>query len=92
MLTIKRHNTKRVLVDNGSLTDVMYMTTFQQMKLSPKCLKPFGSPLVSFSGERVYPKGIISLLITAWTHPAQVTREVDFLIFDCPSSYNVILG
>ena len=62
------------------------------MKLDPKYLKPFGSPLVSFSGDRVYPKGIISLEITTRTHPAQVTREVDFLIIDCPSSYNVILG
>ena len=24
-------------------------------------------------------------------HPAQVTKHVDFLIVDCPSSYNVIL-
>jgi len=92
MLTIKRHNTRRVLVDNGSLADMMYMTGFQQMKSSPKCLRPFGSPLVSFSGDHIYPKGIISLLITAGTHPAQVTKEVDFLIVDCPSSYNVILG
>ena len=48
--------------------------------------------MVSFSGDRVYPKGIISLQITAGTHLAQVTREVDFLIVDCHSSYNVILG
>ena len=62
------------------------------MKLDPKCLRPFGSPLVSFSGDCVYPKGIISSLITVGTHLAQETREVDFLIVDCPSSYNVILG
>ena len=62
------------------------------MKLDAKHLKPFGSPLVSFSEDRVYPKGIISLQITAGTYPAQVTRMVDFLIVDCPSSYNVILG
>ena len=62
------------------------------MKLDPKRLRPFGSPLVSFNRDHVYPKGIISLHITTRTHPAQVTREVNFLIFDCPSSYNVILG
>nr|XP_023900738.1 uncharacterized protein LOC112012591 [Quercus suber] len=62
------------------------------MKLDPKRLKPFGSPLVNFSGDRVYPKGIISLQIIAGTYSAQVTRMVDFLIVDCPSSYNVILG
>ena len=70
----------------------MYMTTFQQMKLDPKRLKPFGSLLVSFSRDRVYPKDIISLQITAKTYLAQVMRMVDFLIVDRPSSYNVILG
>ena len=92
MLTIEGYNTMRVLVDNGSSADVMYMTVFQQMKLDPKCLKPFGSPLISFSGDRIFPKGIISPSITTGTYPAQVTKEVDFLIFDFPSSYNVILG
>ena len=54
-------------------------------------LKPFKSPLVSFNGDHVYPKGIISLKITAGTYPTQVTRMVEFLIVDCSSSYNVIL-
>ena len=92
MLAIEGFNTQRVLVDNGSLADVMHMTAFQQMKLDPKRLKPFGSPLVSFNGDRVYPKGIISLQIITGTYLAQVTMMVDFLIVDCPSSYNVILG
>ena len=92
MLTIEGFNTRRVLIDNGSSTDVMYMTTFQQMKLDPKRLTPFGSPMVSFSGDHVYLKGIISLHITPGTYLAQVMRMLDFLIIDCPSSYNVILG
>jgi len=87
MLTTEGYNTRKVLVDNGISADVMYMMAFQQMKLDPKHLRPFKSPLVSFSGDRVFPKGIIiSLLITAGTHPAQVTKEVDFLIVDYPSS------
>ena len=61
------------------------------MKLDPKRLRPFKSPLVSFSGDRIYPKGIISLQITAGTYPTQVTREVDFLIVEYLSSYYVIL-
>ena len=62
------------------------------MKLDPKCLRPFGSPLVSFSRDRVFLKGIISLLIITGSYLAHVTREVGFLIVDCPSYYNVILG
>ena len=40
------------------------------MKLDPKHLKPFGSPSVSFSRDRVYPKGIVSLQIIVGTYPA----------------------
>ena len=29
MLTIERYNARRVLVDNGSLADVIYMTAYQ---------------------------------------------------------------
>ena len=92
MLNIKGFNTRRMLVDNGSSTDIMYMTANHQLRLDPKCLQPFKSPLVNFSGDRIYPKGIISLRVTTGTHPAQITKQVDFLIVDCPSSYNVILG
>ena len=91
MLTIERYNTQRVLVDNKSSVDMMYMTAFHHMKLDQKHLRPFVSLLVNFSGDCIYPKGIISLHITAETHPAQVTREVDFLTADCPSSYNAII-
>ena len=92
MLMIEGYNTKMVLVGNGSSVDVMYMIAYQQMKLDLKRLRPFGSSLVNFSGDRVFPNGILSLLITIGSYPAQVTKEVDFLIVDCLSSYNVILG
>ena len=92
VLEIEGFNTRRVLVDNGSSVNIMYITAYQQLRLDLKKLGPFKSPLVSFSGDRIYPKGIISLLVTARTHPAQVTKHVDFFIVDCPSSYNVILG
>ena len=62
------------------------------MKLDPKRLRPFESPIVSFSGDRVYPKGIVTLTVTMGTHPRQLTCQLDFLVVDCPSSYNVIIG
>ena len=36
--------------------------------------------------------GIVTLTVTAGTYPMQLTRQVDFLVVDCPSSYNVIIG
>ena len=55
MITLKGLNTRRVLVNNGSLTDIIYLSAFWQLKVDPKRLHPFESPLVSFSGDKVYP-------------------------------------
>ena len=38
MLTIEGFNTKRILVDNGSFADIIYVPAFQQLKLDPKRL------------------------------------------------------
>ena len=74
VLEIKGFNTRTVLVDNGSSANIMYMIAYQQLRLDPKRLITFKSPLVSFSGDRIYPKGIITLLVIASVCPAWVTK------------------
>ncbi|XP_023886378.1 uncharacterized protein LOC111998513 [Quercus suber] len=92
MLTIEGFNTRRILVNNGSSVDIIYLSVFQQLKLDPGRLRPFESPLVSFSGDKVYPKGIVMLTVTVGSYPRQLTCQLDFLVVDCSSSYNVIIG
>ena len=92
MLVIEGFNTKRILVDNGSLADIIYLFAFQQLKLDLGRLRPFDSPLISFSGDKVYPKGIVTLTVIVGVYPRQLTCQLDFLVVDCPSSYNVIIG
>ena len=69
MLVIEGFNTRRILVDNDNLANIIYLSAFQQLKLDPRRLCPFDSPLISFSGDRVYPKGIVMLTMTVGTHP-----------------------
>ena len=69
MLTIEGFNTRRILVDNGSSMNIIYLSTFQQLKLDPGRLRPFESPIVSFSGDRVYPEGIVTLMVTVGSYP-----------------------
>ena len=69
MLTIEGFNTRRILVDNGSSMNIIYLSTFQQLKLDPGRLRLFESPIVSFSGDRVYPKGIVTLTVTVGSYP-----------------------
>ena len=92
MIMIEGFNTRRVLVDSGSSADIIYLPTFRQLKLDPKRLCPFASPLISFSGDKVYPRGIVTLTVTAGSYPLQVTNQHNFLVVDSPSSYNVIIG
>ena len=92
MLMIKGFNTRKVLVDNESLADIIYLFAFWQLKVAPKRLHPFESLLVSFSGDKVDPWGIVMLMVTAGSYPLQVTNRHNFLIVDSPSSYNVIIG
>ena len=92
MLIIEGFNTKIILMDNGSFADIIYLSSFQQLKVDPKRLHPFESPLVNISGDRVYPKGIVTLTVTVRSYPQQLTRQLDFLAIDCSSSYNVIIG
>ena len=91
MLIMEEFNIHRVLIDNGSSADIVYLSAFQQMKLDKKRIRPFTLPLVSFTGERIVPRGIVTLTMIAVTYPVQVIKEIDFLIVDCPSTYNIIL-
>ncbi|XP_075669793.1 uncharacterized protein LOC142639516 [Castanea sativa] len=92
MLRVEDFNIHWVLIDNKSSIDIIYLPTFQQMKLDKKRIRPFTLPLVSFTGDRIVPKGIVTLTVIAGTYLASVTKEIDFLIVDCPSLYNIILG
>ena len=92
MLRMEEFNIHQVLIDNGSSVDIVYLPAFQQMKLNKERLRPFTSPLVSFIGDRVIPKGVVKLTIITSTYPAQVSKEINFLVVDFPSTYNVILG
>ena len=79
-------------MDNGSSTDIIYLSAFQQLKLDPGRLYPFEFPLISFGGDRVYPKGIVTLMVIVGSYSRQLTRQLDFLVVDCPFSYNLIIG
>ena len=49
-------------------------------------------PLVGFGGTRVHPLGVVTLSITVGDYPQQISRDVTFLVVDCSSTYNAILG
>ena len=78
---------RRVLVDQGSAVEIMYPDLYKGLNLKPKDLTAYESPLVSFDGKTVIPKGQIRLPIQT---DSEVV-EVDFIVVDSYSPYTAIV-
>jgi len=82
-LRIGVYDVKRVMVNQGSGVEIMYPNLYKGLNLKPEDLIAYDSPLVSFDGKVVIPRGQIRL-------PVQVGSEVvevDFIVVDAYSSY-----
>ena len=53
MLTIANHNVHRILVDNGSLVDILYWSMCKKHNLELEKIVPTSCPLMGFTGEQV---------------------------------------
>ena len=76
------------MVDQGNAAEIMYPDLYKGLGLKPEDLTTYSSPLVSFKGKMVVPKGQIRL-------PVQVGAdvvEVDFIVVDAFSLYTTIMG
>ena len=62
------------------------------MRIDRERLVPTNAPLVGFGGTKVYPLGAVTLPVTIGDYPQQITRDVTFLVVDCSSTYNAIIG
>ena len=86
------YNVHRVLVDNDSSADILYYPVFQQMGIDITRLIPTNALLVGFGGIRVFLLGVVTLSVTVGDYPQQITKDVTFLVVNCSSAYNGILG
>ena len=87
-LRICGYDVKRVMVDQGSAADIMYPDLFKGLGLKSEDLRSYNSPLVSFEGKMVVPKGQIRLPMQTGSDVA----EVDFIVVDAFSPYTAIIG
>ena len=87
-LRIGGYDVKRVIVDQGSATEIMYPELYKGLNLKAKDLTPYSSPLVSFKGKIIIPKGQIRLPMQTGSK----IMEVDFIIVDAYSPYTVIVA
>ena len=81
------YNVKRVMVDDGSGAEIMYLDLYKRLKLRLEDLTPYSSPLMSFDGRTVMSKGQIRLPVQT----GQEIVEVDFIVVDTYSPYTAIV-
>ena len=87
-LRIGGYYVKRVVVDQGSVAEIMYLDLYKGLSLRAEDLTPYSSPLVSFEGKIIVPKGQIRLPMQTGSE----TVEVDFIVVDAYSPYTAIIA
>ena len=75
-------------MDQGSAAEIMYPNLFKGLNLRAEDLTPYNSPLVSFEGKVIIPKGQIRLPVQTGSEMV----EVDFIVVDAYSPYTVIVA
>ena len=91
-VVIANFNVQRILVENGSSADILFISAFDKMKIGLDKLYPFHTLLVGFGGNTTHSLGWIKLPVTLGTKPHHSTIWQNFIVMDCPSPYNAILG
>ena len=89
MVTIKigGYDVNSVMVDQGSGAEIMYPNLYRRLNLKPEDMIAYDSPLVSFDGKVIIPKGQIRLPVQAGSEVV----EMDFIVMDAYSSYTAIV-
>ena len=87
-LRIEGYDVKRVMVEQGSEAEIMYLNLYNELGLKPKDLMAYDSPLVSFDRKFIIPKGQIRLLVQAGLEVV----EVNYIIVDAYSLYMAIVA
>ena len=76
------------MVDQGSVVKIMYHDLYKGMGLRVENLTPYNSPLVSFEGKVIIPKGQIRLPVQT----GSVMVDVNFIVVDTFSPYTAIVA
>jgi hypothetical protein len=89
---IDKWNVTRVLVDNRSQEEIMFLSTFEQMGLNKKQFKEAPKPLYSFGARKVEPLGSIYLPVSFSSLANARTEYITFDVMDMSYLYNAIFG
>ncbi|CAL2254891.1 unnamed protein product [Prunus armeniaca] len=89
---IADYDVGRVLIDTGSSVNVIFADAFKGLGIAEGMVNRQITHLLSFSRDLVQPVGSISLPIAFGVALRKTMTYDQFLIVDCPTAYNVIIG
>ncbi|RWW75919.1 hypothetical protein BHE74_00016018 [Ensete ventricosum] len=89
---ITNANVRRIMIDKGSSTDILYIDAFQNLGMTNRDLIPMTSTLIGFTRDAITPVGVATLPVTFDDEPRTKTFMVPFMVVKLPSAYNVIIG
>jgi hypothetical protein len=89
---IDKWDITRVLVDNGSQVEKLFLSTFQHMGFDRKQLKETPKPLYSFGGRKIEPIGSVSLPVSFGSLRNARTKNITFYVVEMNYPYNAIFG
>jgi hypothetical protein len=82
----------KILVDNGSSADILFMKTFEKMSLSPHTLQPPEYPLPGFGGKPIKPAGKIAVPVSFGDLDNARIKTLIFEVVDMYHPYLAIFG
>jgi hypothetical protein len=82
----------KVLVDNSSQANIIFLHAFDRMGISHSLLKPADNPLYRFGDNGTFPVGKIELPLSFGVAPNARSEQVTFDIIDMVYPYNAIMG
>ncbi|GAA0183050.1 hypothetical protein LIER_30533 [Lithospermum erythrorhizon] len=82
-----------MLVDTGSSMDVLYLNTFNKLRLPRSLIKPLHTPLTGFTGHTIQAMGEVALDFSVGNGTRISTIRAQFTVVDLEdSSHNGLIG
>ncbi|GAA0184871.1 hypothetical protein LIER_32159 [Lithospermum erythrorhizon] len=82
-----------MLIDTGSLADVLYLSTFDKLRLPRSLIKPLHTPLIGFTGHTIHSVGEVTLDFKVGKGAKVSMIRAQFMVVDLEdSSYNGLIG